>query len=252
MSAPLIEAADCTESGNNTATGSWAVARPAQADGDLLILILASDADVTHGTIPSGPNGETLTAIVNSYGGSAQRLSVWWWKANGSASSGSITVTPSASEQWTAIVVKVPAGEYDATTPIGASAPANDTGADANATSAAFTAGAADGGGRLCFAVAMDTVTLSTTAPTGWTHRITRDRGACGVALSTRDAETTNNESIGATDFALVSSETDSNVSFIVRGPAAPSSNPPPFLTRPFLTMQPQRPRGLASVPRRR
>lgn len=231
MAAPLIEAADCTESGNNTASTSWNVARPAQADGDLLIAILASDANVTH-TFPSGPNGETMESIVASYGGTAQRLSVRWWIANGAAAAGSLTVTPSATEQWTAIVAKVPAGEFDATTPIGASQPANHTVAAANATMEAFSAGASDGGGRLCFAVAMDTVTLGS-APSGWTHRITRDRGACGVALSTRDAETSHSESIPSVDFPQVSSETDSNVGFIVRGVSAPSV-PPPFLTRPF------------------
>jgi len=227
MAAPLIEAGDCTESGNNTASTSWAISRPAQSTGDLIIICLCSDADVTHGTLPGGPNSETAVTITNASGGTSQRISVWYWKATGANSSGTVTVTPSASEQWTACAVRVPAGEFDATTPIGASQTANDTDADNVAQTPAFSAGATDWGGTVCAWIGTDVVAV-TAAASGWTLRATEDRGAMGGAFLTRDKYTQGGESIAAADHTIVN-ETDSNVAFIVRGPG-------PILDAPMAT----------------
>ena len=90
MPRAFIEAADCTESGNNTATGSWAIDCPAQSAGDLIIVHLVSDATVTHGTLPNGRNGETPVQIEKDVNTSVQGVSVWYWIATGAATAGTI------------------------------------------------------------------------------------------------------------------------------------------------------------------
>lgn len=228
MSAPLIEAGDCTNSGNNTASGSWAISRPAQSTGDLIICCLVSDANVTHGTLPAGPNGETATVLQGSYGGTQQRISVWRWIASASAIAGTVTVTPSASEQWTATVVRVPAGEFNAGTPIGASAPNNQTTTTSTSVpTAAFSAGAPDGGGRLCAWLGVNADPITGT-PGGWTNAASVDRGAVSGTFATRNVDVDFSESIGSYSWTIAG-DTSSTLAFIVRG-----VQPPPHTLRNY------------------
>ncbi len=120
MTALVLTPASCTNSGNNTASTSWALSRPAQAVGDMIVCHLVSDADVTHGTLPGGPNGESAVTIINAQtdGAGGVRVSVWYWIATAAASSGTVTVTPSATEQWQATVVRIPYLQYDSATPV--------------------------------------------------------------------------------------------------------------------------------------
>lgn len=218
MAAPLIEVADCTESGNNTATTSWAVSYPAYAAGDFLCFHVASDANVTHNWSATGPNGETVVDIADSYGGTAQRISAFYFVGSATTSAGTFTVTPSASEQWTAVVVKVPAGEFDSTTPVQTTiGSANVTTAATGLATPTWTAGAkADG--RIVVAAAIDTLTTSA-APSGWTALIQRDRGAEGIMVGVRDAATTASESIASATFTK-SSETHSVIGYVINAPA--------------------------------
>lgn len=217
MAAPLIEVADCTESGNNTATTSWAVSYPAYASGDLLCFHVASDANVTHDWSATGPNGETVVTISDSYGGTAQRISAFYFVGSATTSAGTFTVTPSATEQWTAVVVKVPAGEFDSTTPVQATIGSDNvtTAAEGLATPT-WTAGAKSDG-RIVVAAAIDTLTTSA-APTGWTALIQRDRGAVGIMVGVRDAGTTSSESIASATFTK-SSETHSVIGYVINDP---------------------------------
>lgn len=217
MAAPLIEVADCTESGNNTATTSWAVSYPAYASGDLLCFHVASDANVTHDWSATGPNGETVVTISDSYGGTAQRISAFYFVGSATTSAGTFTVTPSATEQWTAVVVKVPAGEFDSTTPVQATIGSdNVTTAAAGLATPTWTAGAKSDG-RIVVAAAIDTLTTSA-APTGWTALIQRDRGAVGIMVGVRDAGTTSSESIASATFTK-SSETHSVIGYVINDP---------------------------------
>ena len=216
--APVIEVGDCTEDGNNTATTSWAVDYPAYESGDLLVFHIASDANVTHNWPSTGPNGETINDIVDSTGGTAQRASGFWFVGSASTVAGNLTVTPSASEQWTSVVTKVLAGEFNASTPIQTNiGTANDTTADASWATPAWTADAVANGRVVCFA-AHDTVTTSAT-PAGWSTLIARDRGACGCTLAARDAANTSAESIASASFTKTS-ETDSSFGYIINAPA--------------------------------
>jgi hypothetical protein len=215
--APLIEAADCTESGNNTATTSWAVSRPAYSAGDLILFHVASDADVTHDWPATGPDGETIVTIADSIGGVAQRASAFYYIAGGAQSSGTLTVTPSATEQWTACVVRVPAGEFDATTPIDSSETTNANTAVTNADSPAWTGTAANG--RVCVWFSTDTIAV-TAAPAGWTLHATEDGGAIGGAFATRDAGTTASESIAAATFTKAS-DTHCSIGYVINAPSS-------------------------------
>ncbi|WP_382320520.1 hypothetical protein ACFJGX_14235 [Hydrogenophaga sp. UC242_50] len=73
---------------------------------------------------PTGPNGEVATSIAGpiASSGTEVRAQAWRYIATGAWSAGTRTFTPSASEQWTAAVLKVRAGEFDASTPVGATA----------------------------------------------------------------------------------------------------------------------------------
>jgi hypothetical protein len=190
-----------TGSGNNTTSSSWAVSHPAASAGDLLIFNVGWDDSVTTSglTAPSGPNGETSVLIEDvraSGSATAVRSKVVYYIATGSWSASTITFTPSASEQWSAVVIKVPAGEFDASTPIGADNYRASTAAGAPSLPS-LTAGASDGGGTVVGFLTSDTDNADSSV-SGWTSRANTDRGAVGVNLWTRDSAATNNESISA------------------------------------------------------
>jgi hypothetical protein len=216
ITTPVVESSDVTESGNNTTTESWSVSRPACVAGDMLIFHLASDADVTHDWSATGPNGETVVDLKDSIGGTAQRASGWYFICSGTTSSGTFTVTPSASEQWTAAVLKIPAGEYNTTTPIQTNrGEANDTTADTTWETPTWTSDATAGGRIVVFA-AHDVVTTSAT-PTAWTTLVARDRGAEGLTLAVRNDANTASEVIASVNFTKTS-ETDSSFGYVING----------------------------------
>lgn len=190
-----------TESGNNTASTSWAVSHPAASSGDLLIFNIGwDDSTTTTGlTPPSGPNGETAVVVedVRVSSNTSVRGKIVYYKATGSWSASTISFTPSASEQWSAVVVKVPSGEFDATTPIGADNYFESTTTDSTPDLPSLTAGSTDGGGTVVGFMVGDVDDADGTI-TGWTSRASTDRGAIGVDLWTRDTTATDSESISA------------------------------------------------------
>ena len=220
---PVIEAADATESGNNTASTSWALSTPNASTGDLLVFCISWDnsTNTTDVTEPAGKASETLlevnaTPAVSN--GSEVRCKVWYCICAGSWTAGTIAFTPSASEQWTGVTIRVPAGEFDSTTPIGAS----DTGAsagtaEANVQHGAFTAGPSDGSGKLCIWTAADTDPQTVAA--NYTEVANEDRGAVSGGFFTRNAAVTNSESISATTVSTIASDSWCSVAFVVRAP---------------------------------
>lgn len=218
---PTPDGADGTESGNNTASTSWAVSYPNAAAGDLLIFGISWDdsTSTTDVAEPAGPNGETLSEInatpaVSS--NTAVRAKVWYTKATGTWTASTLTFTPTASEQWTACVVIIPAGEFDATTPIGANTTAVSAGAtETDVLSAAFSAGASDGGGRVFCWTSVDADPQ--TGAADWTVIDNEDRGAVSGAMLTRDAVVTDNESIAQDVVTTIAGGDWCSVSFVVR-----------------------------------
>jgi hypothetical protein len=181
----------------------------------LVIFHLAWD-DTTNTTAiskPSGPGGETPQELIEAHtGGRAdQRISVWYWKAASAQNAGTYTVTPNASEQWTATVVLVPAGTFDSTTPIGASGSSgNASTGGTTVPSASFTAGASDGGGRLCNWSGIQADPITST-PNGWTDHASIDRGAVTGVFSTRNTVVTDSESIASVSWGIAG---DSSATF--------------------------------------
>lgn len=220
--APVIVTADATESGNNTATNSWAVSTPALSTGDLIVMIIGWDDSTTTTSVSpaNGPNGETWTQFTGGPVASSSTevlVTMFYTIATGAWSAGSITVTPSASEQWTASVLKVPAGEFDAVTPIGDQDSRASAADETDALSPAMTLGASDGGGRLVWAACVDTDPL-TTLGSGWTQVTNTDRGAVALGVATRNADTSDSESVAGGDTWAIASDTWCSIAFVVRG----------------------------------
>jgi hypothetical protein len=112
----------------------------------------------------------------------------------------------------------VPAGEFDAATPIGASATAAATTLDdTTVDSPAFSAGSSDGDGRLVVCNGIDADPLGA-APSGWTNRQTQDLGAVAHGVATRNASVTDSESISSAVWSIAG-DSWTSIAFIVRAP---------------------------------
>ena len=103
MAAPVIEAADCTVSGSNTAAATWAVSHPATSTGDLLIWNIAWDDSTATTDVaePAGSDGETLSEINATAVASAStevRGKCWYTICTAAWSAGTLTFTPNATE----------------------------------------------------------------------------------------------------------------------------------------------------------
>ena len=218
-----MEVGDVTESGNNTASASWAISVPAAVSGDLLLVNLGWDdsTDVANVSISSGPNGEvpiTISATVAPTG-TQVRAKAWAFVATGTWGIATIVSTPTANEQWTAVVVKVPAGEFDSSTPIGVVGSSVSVGIG-NPWTAAISAGASDGQGRV-----VDWVVGDTDDPdgsiAGWTELSSVDRGAVGANFMVRNTTTTDSEVIAAQSGLTLPTPTNwCTIGYIVRPPA--------------------------------
>lgn len=221
---PVIETGDATNSGDNntTPTSPWPVSRPTAATGDLLLLLIGWDDSTnnTGVTVANGPNGEVWSQIgsVVSSASTEVRLTAYWVVATGSWGAGSISVTPAANEQWTATVIKVPAGEFDSVTPIGANATRASTGtAETSVLKPNLNAGASDGGGRLVWAGCVDADPLVTLS-SGYTSVANVDRGNVALGVATRDTAVTDSESVTDGTWSIAS-DSWCSIAFIVRAP---------------------------------
>jgi hypothetical protein len=225
VAAPLIEAADCTVSGYNiSAQSSWAVSHPACSTGDLLIWNIAWDdsTTVTDVAEPSGANSETLSEINATPVASAStevRGKCWYTVCTGAWSAGTLTFTPSASETWTATVIRVPAGEFDAADPIGnVLTRSSSTTTDTTVENPVGDLAADDGGGTLVWFAFADADPLSATNPTGWTIRQRQDLGAVAHGIATRDSATVDSETVAEVTWAIAG-DSWGGISYVVHGP---------------------------------
>jgi hypothetical protein len=220
---PLIEAADATQSGNDTASTSWALSTPNASTGDLLIFCISWDDSTatTDVTEPAGKASETLLEVNATPATDAStetRSKVWYCICAGAWTAGTLTFTPAASESWTGATIRVPAGEFDASTPIGASGKRGAAGtAETAIQHAAITAGATDGGGNLCIWTSADVDPQTVAA--NYTQVANTDRGTVSGGFFHRTAAVTDNESISVTTVSTIASDSWSTVAFIVRAP---------------------------------
>lgn len=213
-------------SGNNAATPTspWSVWRPTLATGDMLLMFIGWDDSVNNTgiSVANGPNGETWQQIgsVVASASTEARMTAYYVVATGAWNGEAIAVTPNANEQWTATVVKLRAGEFDASTPIGASATRASAGvAETSVLMPAFSAGLTDGGGKLIWAGVADDDPQTTLAG-GYTSVESLDRGVLSVSVQTRDAAVTNSESLSGGTRAIAS-DSWASVAFIIRPPTA-------------------------------
>ena len=228
---PLIEAADITEDGSNSITTPWDIATPAYANGDILIMHLGGDGSssgagaVQHGALPNGPNGESPVTIVHNFFPDSDTygptISVWYYICSGAPGASTVRVTPSAGDQWVSMAVLIPAGEFDATTPLDPHANSTATRFDnSNSGSLSKAASNADNAdGTICFYGGVDTDSIGA-APTGYTNIASTDIGFVSNVFATRDAASTASESIAASgDWSGVSDSTAS-VTYILQAPS--------------------------------
>jgi hypothetical protein len=223
-----VPIASCTQSGNNTAQATWAVAYPNASTGDLLIAWVAWDDSVTVTDVAeaNGPNGETWTetnatpVVAANAGGVASRVKGFYVKATGTWTASTLTFTPTASEQWSAHVCRVAAGQFDDATPIGAIGTlAGTSETDTEASSPSFSAGASDGGGTVMWFAGVNSDGLDTAPSSGWTAVANQDIGAIASGVATRDADVTNNEALAQATWLFLTDFSDafSSIAVVIR-----------------------------------
>lgn len=200
----VIEAADWTQSSSNVSSTSLSVSHAAYADGDLVLVCLAywqDNNNTTDVTAPSGPNGETFTVIDSNYGhgtinADTNNMFLGWFIGDGAASAGSMTFTSNDATRFDAGVCVVPAGEFDATTPV-SSSDGQTTGAGSSPTVPAFTTGSDDSGGKIIAWITLDQDPISG-LPTGYTTMINSDSGRVSHYIGARDTAAGNSESVSS------------------------------------------------------
>ena len=227
---PLIEAADCAfQTGAGT---PWPdIDYNAYALGDLVVFHISSDRrSVTHGVLPDGPNGETITILANSanIGGSSDpTISVWYFIGSATTPAGSLTVTSSGTESVASCSFVLPAGEFDSGNPIEAFDTAGNTVDSSTISSPALTGITADGTVVAFLGIDSDVITGS---PSGWTDLGTADEGSIIGHLAVRDAATTVSEAIAAADWT-VSGDTATTAGYVVNAPTGGGSTTPKSLS---------------------
>ena len=217
--APTFDSGDVFESGSNTATTTPPMGHQAHSSGDLVIQIMGIDDDDTI-TLPSaGLNSETLLASVvgNSGSLSGPAIGMIAWVANaGQSSSTRNWAIGGGGEQWTGMTLVIPAGEFDATTPINVVSTVQGNSSDSTNVPTPTMTTSSTAGGRVIVGMAVD-VDPFTGTPTGWTAPVLRDRGAVALGIAYRDAETTATESVGSVNFTITL-DTSSTVGLVVNG----------------------------------
>lgn len=221
----VIEATDTYKDGNNGTSTNIDVTLPAYSSGDLVIIAysLWNNSGTPTVTWASGPNSETVTDLVNGYGASGNnglQLCIGYFIATAGYAGGTMANDSTVSTRWGAAVIIVPAGEFDATTPIGATGGGANSASDvADITMASFSAGSTDGGGKLLAFVGADQDPFNATMPSGWTNLEINDYGRAAICLAGRDAAITDSETIGTAVFDLNSTAQDAMAvyGFIVR-----------------------------------
>lgn len=225
---PVIETADVTSSGNNTASNP-SVTYPAYSTGDLLIQFVAVDQNRTITPPSTGPDGETIgTILASTFPGSAgPALAAIYWIATAGQSSSTTAWTLDTTDSWDAQTIRVPAGEFDPAKPIDVISGTGSSSTDSTvATMPAFTADRPNG--RVVAVGGVDADPMDATfSPTGWTDLFDNDRGAVCSFSATRDAATTAGETIAAADFGINPTDSYEVVGFVVNAPISEAGATP-------------------------
>lgn len=227
---PVIDSGDGTGTAITTAADPWSINHPAAASGDLLLWLLTWDdsTNVTTITPPSGPNGETISSIAGpiASSGTEIRQQAFHTIATGSWSAGTLSFDPNASETVVATCIKVPAGEFNASDPIGAAATRASAGtAESTVNSPAFTAEAGDTNGTLVILYGSDADAI--TAPgSDFTTVRNQTAGGVGHLVGVRNSAVSASESITALA-ASIASDSWCSLAFVVKPPVTADGRTP-------------------------
>lgn len=221
MAKPVIDSGDITTSTGTGTTG--AITTPAYENGDLLIAFIGIDDDLTanNPSAPStGPFGETL--ILSSVGsggstGGGPTQGVVAWLGTATRAADTIDFTWTGSEFWAGRVIKVLAGEFDGTTPLGTTSGYDGNTSDSGTTvsTPSWSIGASDGGGAIVVHMVADADAISG-APSGWAITDNVDHGGLATAITQRTAESVDSETIASVDYT-VAADSSSTKGVVVR-----------------------------------
>jgi len=221
-----IESGDVTATAFGSPSDPLGITYPAYVSGDLLIFHIGLDSNPTITTPSAGPDSETITAIVEnetSAGSGGPVGTVFWFIGGSTQSTANLNVSVSSGSRGRAYVVKVPAGEFDATTPIqsGIGQTGSSTGSDSTIDTDPFTADATDNG-RLVHFLSADAggVTTTISVASGFSAAVNESGSITCAGIFTRDTITSASESIGSTAFSIDDPDTNMAISYIVNASA--------------------------------
>ena len=140
------------------------------------------------------------------------------WVGDATIGAGSLEWTRGQAESWDGRTILVPAGEFDASTPIGdISGFAGNTDDEITVPTPAWTAGATDGGGRVVVFLSVDADPI-TGSVAGWALLANSDLGAVASAIAIRTAAAVNSTAISSVTYDIIA-DTSSSIGIIVREP---------------------------------
>lgn len=230
---PVIEAGDITFSEAPAGDETPDVDYPAYDSGDLLIMVLSSDDDYAGNTVTvptAQPDGETKILNVNQdviNTGVGPSINIIAWVGTATKITGSLAWTISSpGESWKGFTIKVPAGEFDSTTPLSTTSGLNwgkETSLSGTAIpTPAWTASSDDTDGTIICPVASNDDTI--TAPSGWTILLEDHGEVPSAGIGVRTAAVTSSESIASADFPVASASGLAG-GIIVRAPGPTITN---------------------------
>ena len=203
-----------------TATDPWTINRSIASSGDLVIFVLAWDdsTDTTAVTAPAGANSETAVSIAGPVASASteMRMQAWYYIATGAWSSGTLSFDPNASETVRAVSFTIPAGQFNASDPIGwANTTASVGTAESNVNSPTGTTESNDGDGRMYIGFGSDADAL-TVPGSNWNTINNATGGGVGLAVGSRNTLASNSESVTALT-ATIPSDSWASLAFVVK-----------------------------------
>ena len=191
---------DTLNSGNNTASSVWFVSTQGVSTNDLVIWHIGWDdsATVNACTASTAPSGQAISTLIGpvASANTEVRSQIYWAIATTSWAQSTTRFTPSATESWTATVLRIQAGSFNSTAPFGALSTYNaNASTSASVSSPSFSATTTDFIGRLVAFNTIDTDPI-TAVPAGWQSTNALDLGAVTHGLSYRTSTVASAESI--------------------------------------------------------
>jgi len=203
-----------------TAVDPWTINRRVASTGDMVVFVIAWDDSTTVATVtaPAGVNGETAQNIAGPVASASteMRMQAWYYIATGTWGAGTLSFDPSAAETCRAVSFVIPAGQFNASDPIGfANTRASAGTAETNVNSPTGTAESNDGDGRLYIGFGSDVDAL-TVPGSNWNTINNATGGGVGLAVGSRNTLVTNSESIAALT-ATIAGDSWASLCFVVK-----------------------------------